>query len=177
MGKGEIARNEQFLLFPQCFKKAHYPGASKGVIVWEWVNQLPHNAAFWRTKDMKLWKTLWEKEKLLVTSNFSFSHHVFLHYMTLIFHFKCTLKISLVICFNLDQSKILSPHKGLTHSQTNPGFYVSVSLLKTLWEKEKLLITSNSSFSHSVFYPFGKFSGIFINFKIVVCKPFQFGRV
>ena len=35
--KGEIARNEQFLLFPQCFQKACYPGASKGVIVWEWV--------------------------------------------------------------------------------------------------------------------------------------------
>ena len=38
MGKGEIARYEQFLLFPQCFQKACYPGASKGVIVWEWVN-------------------------------------------------------------------------------------------------------------------------------------------
>ena len=30
----------------------------------------------------------------------------------------------------------------------------STSLLKTLWEKEKLLIRSNSSFSQSVFYPF-----------------------
>ena len=37
MGKGEIARYEQFLLFPQCFLKACFPGASKGVIVWEWV--------------------------------------------------------------------------------------------------------------------------------------------
>ena len=37
MGKGEIARDEQFLLFPQCFQKACFPGASKGVIVWEWV--------------------------------------------------------------------------------------------------------------------------------------------
>ena len=37
MGKGEIARNEQFLLFPQCFQKAGFPGVSKGVIVWEWV--------------------------------------------------------------------------------------------------------------------------------------------
>ena len=43
----------------------------------------------------------------------------------------------------------------LTLSQTSPGFYVSaVSLLKTLWEKEKLLVTSNFSFSHSVFYRF-----------------------
>ena len=38
MGKGEIARYEQFLLFPQCFQKACFPGASKGFIVWEWVN-------------------------------------------------------------------------------------------------------------------------------------------
>ena len=36
--KGEIARYEQFLLFPQCFQKACLPGASKGVIVREWVN-------------------------------------------------------------------------------------------------------------------------------------------
>ena len=37
VGKGGIARYEQFLLFPQCFQKALLPGASKGVIVWEWV--------------------------------------------------------------------------------------------------------------------------------------------
>ena len=36
-GKGEIARYEKFLLFPQCFQKACFPGAPKGVIVWEWV--------------------------------------------------------------------------------------------------------------------------------------------
>ena len=38
MGKGEIVCYEQFLLFPQCFQKACFPGVSKGVIVWEWVN-------------------------------------------------------------------------------------------------------------------------------------------
>ena len=36
-GKGEIAHYEQFLLFPQCFQKACFTGASRGVIVWEWV--------------------------------------------------------------------------------------------------------------------------------------------
>ena len=35
VGKGEIARYEQFLLFLQCFQKPCFPGASKGVIVWE----------------------------------------------------------------------------------------------------------------------------------------------
>ena len=52
----------------------------------------------------------------------------------------------------------------------------STSLLKTLWEKEKLLVTSNFSFSHSVFYPFRVLSAIFVKFKIVVCKLLQFGR-
>ena len=37
VGKGEIALDEQFLIFPLCFQKACFPGASKGV-VWEWVN-------------------------------------------------------------------------------------------------------------------------------------------
>ena len=37
VGKGEIARYKQFLLFPHCFQKACFPGASIGVIVWEWV--------------------------------------------------------------------------------------------------------------------------------------------
>ena len=40
MGKREIARYEQFLLFPQCFQKACFPGASKGVFVWEWVKRI-----------------------------------------------------------------------------------------------------------------------------------------
>ena len=38
VGKREIARYDQFLLFPQCFQKACFQGASKGVVVWESVN-------------------------------------------------------------------------------------------------------------------------------------------
>ena len=53
----------------------------------------------------------------------------------------------------------------------------STSLVKTLREKEKLLVTSNFSFSDSVFYPFWELSIIFIKLKIVLCKLFQFGRV
>ena len=37
------------------------------------------------------------------------------------------------------------------------------------------LVTSNFSFSHSVFYPFGEHSIIFIKFEIVVYRLFQFG--
>ena len=53
----------------------------------------------------------------------------------------------------------------------------STRLLKTLTEKEKLLVTSNFSFFHSVFYPIGELSAIFIKVEILVCKLFQFGRV
>ena len=41
----------------------------------------------------------------------------------------------------------------------------SLSLSKTLWEKEKLLVTRNSSFSYCVLYPFVDISAIFIKFK------------
>ena len=48
----------------------------------------------------------------------------------------------------------LLTHSNLTLAQISPEFYLSAvsSLLKTLWQKEKLLITSNFSFCHSVFY-------------------------
>ena len=44
--------------------------------------------------------------------------------------------------------------KQLTLSQTSPGFLrvCCTSLLKTLREKEKLLVMSNFSFSRSVFF-------------------------
>ena len=40
-------------------------------------NPFPHNDTFWHPWETNLLKTLWEKEKLLVMSNFSFSHNVF----------------------------------------------------------------------------------------------------
>ena len=46
-----------------------------------------------------------------------------------------------------------------------------------MWEKEKLHIVSNFSFSHSVFYQFGELSAILIESEIVVCKLCEFGRV
>ena len=63
--------------------------------------------------------------------------------------------------------------------QNKPWFLCvcSTSLLKLLREKEKSLIMSNFSFSHSVFYPAGELSDIFIKSEIVICKLFQFGRV
>ena len=68
---------------------------------------------------------------------------------------------------------------SLTLSQAIPFFLhiCSTSFLKTLQEKEKLLVMSNFSFSHSFFYPFEELYSIFIKFEIVVCRVFQFGRV
>ena len=52
----------------------------------------------------------------------------------------------------------------------NKPCFFTCQQYKTLLEKEKLLVTSNFSFSHSAFYPFGELSAIFIKFEIVACK-------
>ena len=70
VGKGEIARYEQFLLFPQCFQKARFPGASKGVIVWEWVDN------WWKRFFNKKWEKKWERKKLYITCVSSFPLNV-----------------------------------------------------------------------------------------------------
>ena len=51
VGKGEIAHYAQFLLFPQRFQKACFLGASKGVIVWEWVKS---------TQEKNLYMVIWK---------------------------------------------------------------------------------------------------------------------
>ena len=134
-----------------------------------------------------------EKETLLVRSNYSFSHSIFKRLVPQTrknkglfgkgfriqnhkqtwgciespFHRRWL--VSSYICywsmFNPFQNKPLFLHVCIT------------SLLKTLWEKEKLLVTSNFSFSHTVFYPFKELSPIFIHFEIVICKLFQFERI
>ena len=78
---------------------------------------------------------------------------------------------------NLYKAKILS---SVNPFSNKPRFLrvFSTCLLKTLREKEKLLLTCNFSFSHSVFYPFfGNFCAIFIKYEFVLCQPFLFGRV
>ena len=64
VGKGEIAHYEQFLFFPQCFQKDCFPGASKGVFVWEWVNSLPNHTFLARGPNPKHLQT---DGKLIVT--------------------------------------------------------------------------------------------------------------
>ena len=72
VGKGEIARYEQFLLFPQCFQKACFPEASKGVIVWEWVNAtLKAEVISWRSVTHMCFLAFSHQYK----HNFSFQSH------------------------------------------------------------------------------------------------------
>ena len=128
----------------------------------------------------KFWKT----EKLLIMSKFSSSLCVFkkpvLQTRKNQDLFWKGLNIGDYITLNINS---LVQTESICRQQFN-GFpskplfvcVYSTNLLKTLWEKEKLLVMSNFSFSHCVFYPFGKVSAIFIKFKIIVCKLFQFGR-
>ena len=51
------------------------------------------------------------------------------------------------------------------------------NLLKILWEKEKMLVTSIFSFSHNIFYHLETNLIFFSHFYIVVCICFQFGPV
>ena len=86
--------------------------------------------------------------------------------------------------------KLYAPYLSMQGHKNSHNFLVSLStiahltvhvyrtsLLKILWEKEKLLETSNFSFSHSIFYPFEELSTSFLKYEIVICKPFQFWSV
>ena len=90
-------------------------------------------------------KTLWEKEKLLVKSNFSFSHSVFKRLVLQ------TRKNQGMFGKGLNNSESYDNQLFTTQLQlcANPSWK---SLLKTLWKKEKMLVSSTFSISHNVFY-------------------------
>ena len=68
-------------------------------------NPFPHNDTYWRPWETNLLKTLWEKEKLLITSNFSFSHSVF-YLLDNFLPFSSNLKFSSANFFSLEKAKI-----------------------------------------------------------------------
>ena len=84
-------------------------------------NALPYNDYFWCTGGKSLLKTLWEKNKMLVTSILFFSHNVF-YPMKDKFKFLVTFNLSSANAFILDQSEILLSRNGLTHSYTMTPF-------------------------------------------------------
>ena len=150
------------------------------------VKSEPNNPLFYRRR--KISKLLWEKEK-----NAAYQHFILFS--------QCFSNLSvtkLIICAASDAFNSYCLKFCYVESfnpfPNKPWLLrvCSTSLLKTMWEKENLLVTSNFSFFHIVFYPFGEqcfwsfwrtfcpfgeLSAIFIKFNIVVCKHFQFGRV
>ena len=79
---------------------------------------------------------------------------------SIILHLFGSLHHKMGCCSFLETPKMIKKYQNLTCElnpfPNKPWFLrvCSASLLKTLWEKDELLVTSNSSFSHSVFYPF-----------------------
>ena len=131
-------------------------------------------------------RTLWKKEKLLVTSNFSFSHSVFKRLVLQTRKnqglFGKGLRILAFVRKNVgekDKQKMLltniSPRSFQPIQRQLKSFnpfpnkplllhLYNTSLLKTQWEKEKLPVTSHFSFSYSILYPSKKLSAIYIIF-------------
>ena len=71
-------------------------------------------------------------------------------------------------------------HPIVSHHEFNPfpnkPWFLRVctsSPLKTLWEKEKLLVTSNFSFSYSALYHCREHSAFFIKYKLSSANPFS----
>ena len=103
VGRGENAGYQHFLLFPKCFKKPSPSGSLKARIVgrrvhrlvWKVVNPFPNKPCILRVCSVSLLKTLWEKEKLFETSNFSLSISVFYQFGELSTIF---IKVKIVVC-------------------------------------------------------------------------------
>ena len=66
----------------------------------------PNKPRFLRVSCTRPLKTLWEKEKLLVTSNFSFSHSFFYPSGELLPD-SCNLKLSSAISFSMEESFVV----------------------------------------------------------------------
>ena len=106
-------------------------------------------------KEKSYRKTLWKGVKLLKMRNFTLFQNVF--------YTICILKsfsshISVVVCSFFEFATV---SKWCIRESVNPfpnkPWFLRVcsnSLLKTLWEKEKLLVTSNFSFFPQCFLPF-----------------------
>ena len=104
------------------------------------------------------WKTLWEKEKLLVTSNFSFSHIVFHRYIS-------SMRQKTVLCGNNYSDGLNATWQALVTSNfsfSHNVFHSYISLvhqnvvlcgywLNSTWQTH---VTCNFSFSHNVFHSY-----------------------
>ena len=123
MGKGENAG------YQQCFQKLFYLKVLKVWIVWLRVifllqmlsnrlglkiccNPFLNKPLFLCVCSTHLFKTLWEKEKLLVTSKFSFSHTVFFTLLENFLPYSSNLRLLSANSVSLKESKICRLGKG-----------------------------------------------------------------
>ena len=88
-------------------------------------------------------KTMWAKEKILMTLIFSYSSNIF-------YPMKDKFNIQPITRRQVFDSSKLKKFADDNFKFDKNGRKLS-NRVKTLWEKEKLLVTSNFSFSHSVF--------------------------
>ena len=96
MGKGEIARYEQFLLFPLCFQKTCTADTQTPGLVWK------------RVKGKKCWS----QKKNAGNQHFLLSSQYFLLYQRQILSFELHFNFCLQI--NLDKSTFFSCGKGIS---------------------------------------------------------------
>ena len=104
----------------------------------------PNKPLFSRVCSTSLLKTQWERKKLLVTSNFSFSHSVFYAVGELL---TISIKSKIVICKKVLKLDCFNPllHRYSFYRDLQTGF-------ENIVGKEEILVTSNFFFSHNVFY-------------------------
>ena len=143
------------VLWKNCGKRRNCSKRAKRFI---FLNSLPHNPEFWQP---------WEKS-LQISTMFSI-------YSITNLEFLVTFVLYAWKCFQFQP--VWNFPYWLKTKQTLFLFVYRSSPLKTLWEKEKLLKTSNFSFSNSVFYPFERTFCHFHWIQFAICKLFQFGRV
>ena len=99
-----------------------------------WVNPFPNKSRFLRVCSTSLLKTLWEKEKLLITSNFSFFPQCFLPILENFLPFSSNSKLASANSFSLGESKICRLGEGYDSPIQTGRVY---SVLNSIFEKGK----------------------------------------
>ena len=131
VGKGKIPHYEQFLLFPQCFQKACFAGASKGVIVWEWVKKGFFENVFYYFHQMFFYYHFHQMFFTIISNNHMLHVSVFSIHADL-----CKLEtIKCTLSFNpLPNDKIFywSKLKAFANNKTNMTSYI-VRIKRNKW--------------------------------------------
>ena len=156
-----MARNKQFLLFPECFllnQKMVSPFVCFFDIISLFAAVLKEHEIGISGKGLKHMSILIHRQKIVSKANKFISYH------------PCK---SSQMPYKMNGVVVTKPFP----KQALVLCVCHTCLLKIMWEKEKLLVTSNFSFTYIVFYPFGDLSAIFIKIEIVICIHFEFGRV